>query len=180
MIQEQATFLNTPSGSRILDPLIRPDERWYFEEKHSQVPVFLAGNIATGVLWYLSRRNILPFLSFINTMTLFITREASGITWPPPPALHPDRKLTEAKKAQLKYRNADRLLLATGTSMACASWSAIFGIHAAKVLWPPTVENAELWRKTAGPQVGISIGMAVAMSVKSWIEANIAYAHRYD
>ena len=80
----------------------------------------------------------------------------------------------------MRLRNADRLLLATGNSLACFSWAVTFGFHTAKVLWPPTIEMAELWRATAGPQVGFGALMTAGMVYKGVVEARIAYAHRYD
>lgn len=173
---QQATFLG---GG--LDPSQKQKaERWYFEEKNCPLPIFVAGNVGCTALWYLSQRNILLFLSFLNTTTLYASREASGITLPPPPPPNPNRKLTEAKKAQLKLRNADRLLLATGNSLASLSWAVTFGLHTAKVLFPPNIEMAELWRATATPQVGVGAVLTAGMLYKAVVEARIAYDHRYD
>ena len=64
-------------------------------------------------------------------------------------------------------------------SLSCGSWATMFGIHALKVLWA-SGEQADVWRKTAGTQVGISGFMTVALLWKGVNEARIAYKHRYD
>lgn len=166
-------------------------QRWTHETK-SIYPVIAGGVGASIALWCLQRpmqRHVLLLLAAVNTLTLVAARRFSGVMDPDRAFINAEeerreskrqeKKMTDAKYRTRKKLEADRLLLASGTSLACGAWCAQMTMHTARVfLAPPAMMEA--WRKTATAQASIAGVTALLMGYKCLVEAQIAYCHRWD
>lgn len=181
-------------------------ERWVHETR-SIYPIAAGGIAATAILAYCSQRYILIGLAAANTATLLVARHFSGVMDPERSSIdaekerrqlmkeaaddmmrnssgdggerRPRKKMTDAKYQTRKKMEADRLLLASGSSMVCGAWAAQLTMHVARIFLAPTA-LAQSWRGTASLQVGVAGIMALLMAYKCNVEAQIAYCHRFD